>query len=416
MNWDSPRGLSQDLANLLSQRAITYFPELHGLTPQVRLLACRKLQFSWIRHYAIAVGNVRAPGRISHAERQVVVKVPRAPSRVDAADDPLTAARPRLIPLVALDQEPALEFGALTAIASYVAKVNDRRLRAVQVLDLIDRRAIVYGAHPEPTLRTQLKRVRRWHLQGRGPELTAAFRNSGVWLRTLHSMRPACSSRSDCSTRDDAVAMARRYGEHLTALNGGDAAWEGLTHCMADCAAQALPDELPQAVLHGDFAPHNLFVGPGCRVAAFDTLLSLTAPVYVDIAWFLFTLKAQPPWNWGADWVMRVRDLATFEDAFLDGYFDSAPVPRGTVQWFELLVLLDKWTSMAHRLRRATGAGRLAKLCRSWLEERFFRRYRHDLVAALKSLGSAGGGDSGPSKSAADEALGSAPDRQDRSA
>lgn len=414
MNWDSPRALSQELANLLSQRATTYFPELVGLTPQVRLLACRKLQFSWIRDYAIAVGNASSRGPRAHAERRVVVKVPRAPRRVDTPDDPLAAARPRLIPPVALEREPALEFGALTAIASYVAKVNDRRLRAVQVLDLIDRRAIVYGANLEPTLRAQLKRFRRWHLRGRGPELTAAFRNSGVWLRTLHGMRSACSPGSDCSTRDDAVALARRYGKHLAALTGGDAAWEGLADRMADWAANALPDALPQAVLHGDFAPHNLFVGPGCRVAAFDTLLSLRAPVYVDIAWFLFTLKAQPPWNWGADWVIRVRDLATFEDAFLDGYFDGDLVPRGTVQWFELLVLLDKWTSMAHRLRRATGAGRLAKRCRSWLEEQFFRRYRHDLVVDLESSISSGG-DPGPSESESGETLGSAPERQDRS-
>jgi Ser/Thr protein kinase RdoA (MazF antagonist) len=111
--------------------------------------------------------------------------------------------------------------------------------------------------------------------------------------------------------------------------------------------AGALAEPLPLGLVHGDFAPRNVFVGPDGRVAGFDMAARRYAPTYEDVAYFCMSLRsgtARLAVRWLAS---RPPRPSRHADLFLAGYFGEAAVPHRAIAVFVLLVTLDNWARIA---------------------------------------------------------------------
>jgi hypothetical protein len=119
---------------------------------------------------------------------------------------------------------------------------------------------------------------------------------------------------------------------------------------MIETAREVLPDSLPLGLGHGDYAMRNILVGTNFRVTVLDTFAKWRAPVYEDIGYFLTDLKMSAPQVFSHGFAFRSNQLATYEQAFLKGYFGQDPIPYPTIRLYEGLALLDKWSSRTVRV------------------------------------------------------------------
>ncbi len=329
----------------LSANAPRYFPELSGGHARASLKQRHERNASSLWHVELVAQDQPM------LRRAVVVKwpwlrdVPRETGTQRSHNGlangcggnapPKTAAdRPRL----ALPCPPAekcrREYDALLAIERRFDADTTGRFAALRPLDhWADDAALVMEEVPHPSLKSLLSPS--WRPRGLKPTaLTAVMNNAGAWLRAFHELPPPASSRPRHTQPRDLVGFVTRLVDYLEGPreHGGLTArrssqgsgWHGrlLRHALGHVrrfAAVRLPEELPLGLGHGDFAPRNLFVLPGGRVAGFDTLARWQPPIYEDLGDFLADV-----WTWTA-WPFRVgssaRQMRELEGGFLRGYF-----------------------------------------------------------------------------------------------
>lgn len=317
------------------------------------------------RMYAVTVGD-GAPGP------QLLAKVRTdGPTPAGAPAGPSTGAgggRPTLSssPLPAAELT-ALEYAGLQAIAGFAGA--DSRFGVVRPLAHLQQQGtIVMDFVAEPTLRDELvgrhrlrglrdavQRVRGRPRAAGAPDADEACRRAGAWLAHFQEALPMAGRPARQQRRDEVVARFEAYGEFL-ARRSGDRSSGAVARRGAELAATVLPETLPLAVGHGDFAPRNMFVGAEGRLTVFDPLARWAVPVHEDLARFLagvrllgvqvhthgLALDARQPERWAS------AVVAGWQDARVD------PVPAAAVHCYELLILLDKWSALV--AAPATGA------------------------------------------------------------
>ena len=116
-----------------------------------------------------------------------------------------------------------------------------------------------------------------------------------------------------------------------------------------------LPEELPLGLLHGDFATRNILVGHRHRVTVIDTLAKWHTPIFKDIGCFLANLRLSWFQIISQGLAYRSSTLATYEQAFLKGYFGEAPMPTEAIRLYEILAALDIWAAKLSRIRHRGG-------------------------------------------------------------
>lgn len=330
------------LGRLAAERAGTWFPELAGAPVDVgvTVLSARP-RCSLFR---VRLSDARQA-------RQVVVKV--------RSDGPFAAGRPAgersgLVPdALPAAAQAAVEYAGLCAFATRFG--DDPRFGVVRPRDHIaELDAVVMDHIDQPTLRRVLLAGSRFSGLPRDARLRRtsdrAWGNAGAWLRAFHASTGEFDTQPRNAVRDDVVRAFDDYVGFLDARVG-----RGLPvdlHRRARAVLeQALPERLPTAVGHGDFAARNMFVDGAGRISVFDPLPRWRVPVYEDLSRFLVGVRLLGLQVHSHGIAYPEVTLARREGAFLDGYFGTDPPDRAAALAYQLLILLDKWSALVSRPR-----------------------------------------------------------------
>ena len=283
--------------------------------------------------------RVRVTGRDA-PPRVIIVKHP--------PDDPVVPDdRPRLVAQSDPRQRLAQEFDGLLAVADRLGSGQDPGLGAVRPLGLLPAsHALAMEAYDGRPLQDTL--IPGFIRQSRELGSTRVVRRTGHWLRAFHAL-PIEDRPIRQGSRGEVAAAFEAIGAYLAA-HGAPSDVAAIVRTGVG-AVSRLPEPPPVAICHGDFAPRNVLVAPSGQIAVIDISMRRAAPIYEDLASFLVALRMSRA-NALTRGLVFGPAVARLEPAFLDGYFDGAPIPRAAIRVYELLLVLDKWAS---RLSRAPG-------------------------------------------------------------
>jgi hypothetical protein len=170
------------------------------------------------------------------------------------------------------------------------------------------------------------------------------WRSSGSWLRRYQQHMPREGVPARQRRREDVVALFSAFGDFLERELGrrvvGDAARRG-----AELAAAVLPEELPLAVGHGDYAPRNVFLHADGRLAVFDPMPRWQVPGFEDLCRFLVAVRLQGLTLLTHGWSEGARELDRRERLLIEGFRGEERLPMPQLRCYQLLITLDKWST-----------------------------------------------------------------------
>jgi len=307
--------------------------------------------------YRVEIGE--GPGRA-----RVLAKVRRAwPGDAEGL-----GARPRLASsLLPASEQTALEFAGLTALHALFGS-GSTTFGAVRPLDhLVAENTVLMDYVAAPTLRDVLVRSSRFALPARrrsGSLREDAWRRSGAWLRAFQQQMPGAGLPARQATRDEVVDRFEAFSAFLTSRLGRNAVG-GAARTGVRLAAEVLPERLPLAVGHGDYAPRNVFRLEDGRLAVFDPLCRWSVPRVEDICRFLVALRLQGSQVHTHGAAFAPQQIARCEQAVLEGYVGDEPLALPELRCYQLLITLDKWSALVSSPSRSW-SGRLQYASLTW--------------------------------------------------
>lgn len=333
------------LASVNESRA-EWFPELPEGSARLHPISIRPRALL----YAVHLDDSGVP--------QVLAKVRRDSEPLSGGPTSTPTERPRLRTDIATAAElTRFEYQGLRGIAG-LTDDDDPRFDAVRPLaELLEHSTILMDFHHAPTLHRVLLDHSRFgrlrHPLRSRLDVPMAWSRAGAWLRRFHDGMPADGLAVRQRAREDVCDRFRAFASYFSDVRGIGAAAEVAREGEA-LAAATLPEVLPLAVGHGDYAPRNLFVDGAGRVTVIDPMPRWMVPRHEDIGRFLIALRllGLQVHSHGAafsqDW------LAEREREFLAGYYGDDPLPTDLVRCYQVLILVDKWSALVER----SGSGR----------------------------------------------------------
>lgn len=355
-----------------------FFPELDTSTTTVRLTNHAVRRYSQLLQYEVTDGCV---------VRRAIYKIPfslqDAMAASTSADD-----RPRLFSVVSPVSNGLREHRALKSLQRHFASLNDERFGAISVFELIESPfVVVMEKCPDPDMKSLLKHSTRFHSIRNQKTLNQGFVNTGAWLRELHKL-PALEHTEDRhEDRECFVHAVMRFTEGLSQQTGNCSFFHNISRRLAESAQRILPDRLPCAIIHGDFAPRNILIRSDSRVTVFDTQRRWRAPLYEDLAYLLLSIKAPGPQVRSQGVLFQRGQLASWEAAFLKGYFANTQIPLAAVRLYECLLTLEWWAAINFRHRD----GNLRQRLGVKLSNRYLSRYMQSLLTDIESCSATNG-------------------------
>lgn len=321
---------AESIRAYLEGRASAYWPGMAADATRVVLQRADIRSSGRLYWYRIDLGAAR---------RTVVVKIVNPPA------DPPTA-RLRLAGKIDPSGGFRREYAGLRLIDDHFATLGDETVANVPVLDHIEPHGGIVFERVEGTHLTELLQAHHRLARSRSSDrLLAVADHAGVWLREFHSV-PVSPAIVHRARRDEVIEWLERYCDHLGRGLRAPDRFRDVARDARRAAEAALPDPLPVAVAHSDFAKRNVLVQGASRVLVLDTLAWRHAPIYEDLATFTVgnrfgRLQLQ---TYG----LAYRDdlLVAMDDALLAGYFGAAGQPTEAFRAYELLVLLDRWAAV----------------------------------------------------------------------
>jgi hypothetical protein len=174
-----------------------------------------------------------------------------------------------------------------------------------------------------------------------------------------------------------------KLGDFLAKTLGDERFFDATSSILLNEAQKTLPHSLPLVLGHGDFSPRNILIGPEARVTVFDTFANWRTSMYEDIGYFLNDIKMSYLQVVSQGLAFSARQLAAYEQAFLEGYFDQDPVPYPAIRLYEALALLDKWSSMITRLYERQNSNGIVIVLEIRLASGYFKRRVKSLLDEL---------------------------------
>lgn len=293
---------------------------------------------------------IRVGVELAGKHREVLVKSPKVITFDPQAHDRLL--QPVSDPLV----KSKLEFEALSAIARHFDALEDPRFGSLRVYaKLPDPPATIVEWVSTPTFD---KLLRRPGLAIAGYDRLAVLKNLGGWLAEFHSI-----SMPNLEVREAEAFQVIEGMQKLADIIFESNSWPRLPTGVAGVirlrAKYLLSTRLPLGLVHGDFAPRNVFIGPDSRVTVIDSLGRYLAPIYEDIAYLLVELLSGATRLRHGGLPISTAELAAMRAELLSGY---GMVDDAILSIFELRALLDKWRSLAQRSRSSNLRGRAAAI------------------------------------------------------
>jgi hypothetical protein len=307
----------------------------------------------------------------------VVVKIHDDPADIETTGD---AGQPRLVEPLTHDIKYAQEYKALGLLQRHFAALNDSRFGAVPVLDRIDPlRAIVMREVDGQPLNRLLPQLSRLRPGGPSPALRNAIFNAGAWLRAYHQLETDGAVMRQAN-REDFVSSITAYCTHLGRTLSRPAFFAELAERAASAAQTLLPDELPLALSHGDFAMRNVLVGSTGRVFVFDTRAAWRAPIYDDLAKFGLAMRFARPQVYSQGLAFSEGHLRAAEQCLLAGYFGGDAVPQEQIELYTMLLVFDKWS---FELRQPSRGRQMRAAVKTRLINSWFERQARYLLARV---------------------------------
>jgi hypothetical protein len=317
--------------------------------------------------YQFSVGNkVKNHG--------ILVKVPLNRDRWMSESTEPSYYKPSLYPKTGTSDVHKLGYTALRSISEYFSSLGKQDLGTVRVLDYLpDHQAIITEACGDPSLRQLFLKTSRFRGGIPYRELVPPIRNVGRWLRLYHEMSKEEDVQIRHAHRHDYIEAVNKLTDYLGAASNDQPFFQKVAETLERSATKILPESLPLGLGHGDFAMRNILVGKGARITVIDTFAKWRTPIYEDIGYFLSALKMTAPQVISQGLVFSPKQFATYEQAFLEGYFETEPIPYSAIQLFEILSLLDKWSSVVAHYYQRRGKFKNFRTLKSILTKRYFK-------------------------------------------
>jgi aminoglycoside phosphotransferase (APT) family kinase protein len=357
-------GIEDVITERVVQRAQEWFPG-HASTAPVRIdLLSRRPSCSL---FVVRVGSEPAAPRI-------LAKVRRAGTAGPAAADRPASARPSLGsgPL-APHTQTALEYAGLQSIHALFG-TGDPAFGVVRPLEhLPDRSMILMDYVDAGTLRQHLMQQSRLQPHRRQSSRGDAtpWRRAGQWLKAFQSLpEPSVTARQ--SSRREVIDQFDAYHEYLAGQLGGKAVGQVAAR-GAKLAASVLPEQLPLAMCHGDYAPRNMFLQGDGRLTVFDPLPRWMVPRYEDLCRFLVGMRLLGLQVHSHGAALGQRTIEAYERHVISGYEGTDPAPQAQIRCYELLILLDKWSALVAASRTGGGMRRRAHVMSLQLAHGYIR-------------------------------------------
>jgi hypothetical protein len=262
------------------------------------------------------------------------------------------------------DEQAELEYTSLRAIHEAVGE-NDPRFGAVRPLDLLPEQSTVLmgyvtGAETMREHLLGLSRLTPRTRAARGQDTGEVWTRVGGWLRLFQQVTPTTLLPIRHGRREDVVDQFRAYRDFLS-TQMGESALAGLCDRGAELAAGVLPDFIPSAAGHGDYAPRNMFLDSGERLTVFDPLPRCAVPLQDDLCRFLVGMRLLGLQLHTHGLAYSAADLERREGAVIAGYYADRPVPAAELRCYQAMIMLDKWSALV----QPAGRGLSARIRRS---------------------------------------------------
>jgi aminoglycoside phosphotransferase (APT) family kinase protein len=348
------RDVEDAIRRRVAEGAAEWFPQLQGKpTPQLRRLVARPRAVV----YAVHLDDSPVPHVLAKRRR-------------DALGDGAgrwAGARPRLAtgPLPT-SQTAALEYKGLRAIEAMIGPDNPELAAVRPLAHLADEDTILMEYVQADTLRDRMLASSRLPLvrARRGRAGDDQWRRLGAWLRLYQQTMSVTEVATRQATRDEVVERFAAYdqflGERLGRRVVGGTARRG-----AELAAGVLPERLPLAVVHGDFAPRNVFVLPDGRPAVFDPMPRSAAGRWEDLAAALVAIRLLGIQLHTHGAAFSEQALARRERELVIGYLGDDRSCLAELHCYQLMLTLDRWSALVEE-RPAGARGRVRQLSVRW--------------------------------------------------
>jgi hypothetical protein len=351
---------------LLARRAATYFSDFGEQPCEVIPVHRSRRVYSSLAEFALRQGSL---------ERRVIVKSPqKSLATEDGAEGKLREMHPRLHPRAITPDKGKWEFHALRSIEEHFTQLGDERFGAVRALELVPPDdLIVMEKYEAANLRRllfapKLSRVRQLPA-GAGP----LCRTVGQWLREFHQIPPSPWVTEIPGQRSYYEAGLAQCAEFMARTTGRIRYFEDVQRRLSQLMATQVPTTLPVAVLHGDFAPRNVFVKRTGTISVCDTMAFVRASIYVDLAHFCVALHTAGIQAATLGLWYSPAQIVSLETALLEGYFASDTSHVGCVRVFTALALLERWGALQQRVLESRGTSRWVRSMRFAVSSRHFR-------------------------------------------
>ena len=315
--------------------------------------------------------------------RSVFVKVP-LPELPESQPSQAAYEKPLLFPKTEPKDMHWLQYTALKTIYEYFTSLNKTQLGAIRVFDYLPQyQAVLMEESSDPRLRQLFWKENRFSSAFTSGDLSIVFQNVGTWLRIYHTMPKEDDVNVRHPHRDDYIEAIVHLCDFLAKSVGEQFVFRKATGTITEKARELLPEMLPLGLGHGDYAMRNILVGQNARVTVLDTFAKWRTPIYEDIGYFLNELKTSYPQVVSQGLAFRPDQLSAFEEAFLKGYFGKEPVPYSAIRLYEVLALLDRWSSIVAKLYQRSGFKKSIGRLQMLLISLYFKRRLNSLLAEI---------------------------------
>jgi hypothetical protein len=315
--------------------------------------------------------------------RSVFVKVPL---RNLTKNQPKGAVfeKPLLFPKTEPIDMPRLHYSALSMIHNYISSLDKSQLGAIRVLDYLPQyKAVFTEESSDPSLRQLFLREHRFRSLFNQDELTSAFQNAGIWLRMYHAMPKEEDVKVRHQHREDYNEAITKLTDFLAKIVGDELFFNKTASIIINKGREVLPELLPLGLGHGDYAMRNILIGPNARVTVLDTFAKWRTPIYEDIGYFLIALKMPNLQVISHGLAFNSEQLLAYEHAFLKGYFEEKSIPYPPIRFFEILALLDKWSTTIAQIHQQTNFIKTIRRIKATLINQYFKRMAKKLLREI---------------------------------
>jgi hypothetical protein len=319
----------------------------------------------------------------------ILVKVPLYRGQRAGETKGVSYRKPSLFPKTESRDIHKLGYKALKSISEYFSSLDEKYLGTVRVLDYLpEYQAIFTEASSDPNFRQLFLETSRLRAGFTSRKLDLPFQNVGKWLRLYHEMSKEENVQIRHVYRHEYIEAIAKLTDFLAMALNDKVFFQTVASTLKISALQIFPESLPLGLGHGDFAMRNILVSSDARVTVIDTFAKWRTPIYEDIGYFLSGLKLAGPQVISQGLAFSSAQLLAYERAFLAGYFGQEPVPYPEIRLYEMLTLLDKWSSVVTYYHRRRGKFKNFGVVKAALTNRYFKISAKCLLREITEIGS----------------------------